>query len=243
MGLYLQSKHKQSTTAKVRKEVIMTKYEMVAKLKMVLNGNYNSADVQSVIDALNEEIRADLNKSASKSQKNLLKACKNVLKVAEKSDNPKLQGAWIVDGVQYVVDGYRIIVNRTPLALKELVLENPLEKPLDAKSFIDKNEPNYDAQMPLPTLAEIESEIKRLKADAKAHKLRDYKIVYAINFENNVYKFNAEFLRDAILATGADKTDVTRNKPNYPIMVRSADADCFLLPINANDDRTGAYLI
>ena len=41
----------------------MTKYEMVAKLEMVLNGNYNSADVQSVIDALNEEINKDKNKS------------------------------------------------------------------------------------------------------------------------------------------------------------------------------------
>jgi hypothetical protein len=240
MGLYLQSKHKQSKTAEVRKEVIMTKYEMVAKLNMVLNGECNSADVQSVIDALNEEIRADANKSLGKAQKNLLKACKNVLKVAEKVGQGRFDGSWIIDGVQYVLDGYRIIVNRTPLALKELA---PEIKPLDAKSFIDKNEPNYNAQMPLPTLAELESEIKRCKADAKAHKLGDYKIVYAIEFENNVYKFNAEYLRDAILATGADKADVTLNHTNYPIMLRSAGADCFLLPINANDDRTGAYLI
>lgn len=213
---------------------------MVAKLNMVLNGEYNSADVQSVIDALNEEIRADLNKSASKSQKNLLKACKNVLKVAEKGVQDRFDGSWIIDGVQYVCDGYRAIVNRTPLALKELA---PQLKPFDVKKLLADAEPNFNAQMPLPTLAEIESEIKRLKADAKAHKLRDYKIVYAIEFENNVYKFNAEYLRDAILATGADKAYVTRNKPNYLAMFRSADADCFLLPINSACEKTGAYLI
>jgi hypothetical protein len=236
----LQSKHKQSKTAEVRKEVIMTKYEMVAKLNMVLNGEFNSADVQSVIDALNEEIRADANKSASKSQKNLLRACKNVLKDAEKVGQDRFDGSWIIDGVQYVLDGYRIIVNRTPLALKELA---PEIKPLDAKSFIDKNEPNYNAQMPLPTLAELESKIKRCKADAKAHGIKKPKVVYAIEFDGSVYKFNAEYLRDAILATGADKADVTRNMPHYPAMFRSADADCFLLPINTDDDRTGAYLI
>ena len=51
--------------ATVRKEIIMTKYEMVAKLKMLLNGNYNSADVQSVIDALNEEINKEKNNRQS----------------------------------------------------------------------------------------------------------------------------------------------------------------------------------
>ena len=40
----------------------MTNYEKVAILEMVLNGNYNSADVQSVVDALNEEINKEKNK-------------------------------------------------------------------------------------------------------------------------------------------------------------------------------------
>jgi hypothetical protein len=218
----------------------MTKYEMVAILNMVINGEYNTADVQSVIDALNEEIRADLNKSASKSQKNLLKACKNVLKDAEKYGQGRFDGSWIVDGVQYMLDGHRVIINRTPLALKELA---PQLKPFDVKKLLADAEPNFNARMPLPTLAELESEIKRCKADAKAHGIKKPKVVYAIEFDGSVHKFNAELLRDAIMATGADKADVTCNKPNYPAMFRSADADCFLLPINANDNRTGAYLI
>ena len=218
----------------------MTKYEMVARLEMVLNGNYNTADVQSVIDALNEEIRADLNKSASKSQKNLLKACKNVLKDAEKYGQGRFDGSWIVDGVQYMLDGHRVIINRTPLALKELA---PQLKPFDVKKLLADSEPNFNAQMPLPTLAELESEIKRCKADAKAHGIKKPKVVYAIKFDGSVHKFNAEYLRDAIMATGADHADITRNMPHYPAMFRSTDADCFLLPINANNDRTGAYLI
>ena len=140
----------------------MTKYEMVAKLEMVLNGNYNSADVQSVIDALNDEINKEKNKSLGSAQKNLLKACKNVLKVAEKVGNPKLQGAWIANDKQYVCDGYRVIANRTPLALKELVLENPLEKPLDVQAMIDGQ--NFVGEIPLPTLAEIEDAIKKAES-------------------------------------------------------------------------------
>jgi hypothetical protein len=239
LGLYLQSKHKQSTTAKVRKEVIMTKYEMVAKLNMVLNGEYNSADVQSVIDAINEEIRAEANKSLGNAQKNLLKACKNVLKNAEKVGNSKLQGTWIANDKQYVCDGYRIIVNRTPLALKELVLENPNDKPLDVQTLIDKQ--NFIGEIPLPTLAEIEDAIKKRKAEIKAHKIKYAKILYTIKCHDVYWTYNAEYLRDGILATGATHAKVSERNI-YPILMCGADADYFLLPINTSVEREGAYI-
>lgn len=218
----------------------MTKYEMVAKLEMVLNGNYNSADVQSVIDALNEEIRANANKSLGNAQKNLLKACKNVLKVAEKVGNPKLQGAWIANDVQYVCDNYRVIANRTPLALKELVLENPLEKPLDVQSMIDKQ--NFVGEIPLPTLAEIEDSIKKCKADIKANKIKYAKIMYAIKCHDIYWTYNAEYLRDGILATGATHAKVGERN-TYPILMCGADADYFLLPVNTRVEREGAYIV
>lgn len=218
----------------------MTKYEMVAKLEMVLNGNYNSADVQSVIDALNEEICADANKSLGNAQKNLLKACKNVLKVAEKVENLKLQGAWIANDKQYVCDGYRIIVNRTPLALKELVLENPMEKPLDVQTMIVKQ--TFDAEIPLPTLAEIEDAIKKCKAEIKAHKIKYAKILYTIKCGGLYWTYNAEFLRDGILATGATHAKVTNGNNRFPILMCGADADYFLLPVNTHVEREGAYI-
>ena len=122
---------KQSKTEAVRKEVVMTKYEMVAKLEMALNGKFNSADVQSVIDALNEEIRADANKSLGSAQKNLLKVCKNVLdesvlevakkiadidnmkyKIGDKNQNPTYGKVQTVD-VGYYLKPYcnRVIEN------------------------------------------------------------------------------------------------------------------------------------
>ena len=217
----------------------MTKYEMVAKLEMVLNGNYNSADVQSVIDALNDEINKEKNKSLGSAQKNLLKACKNVLKVAEKVGNPKLQGAWIANDKQYVCDGYRVIANRTPLALKELVLENPLEKPLDVQAMIDKQ--TFDAEIPLPTLAEIEDAIKRCKADIKANKIKYAKIMYTIKCHDIYWSYNAEYLRDGILATGATHAKVGERNI-YPILMCGADADYFLLPVNTHVEREGAYI-
>ncbi len=218
----------------------MTKYEMVARLEMVLNGNYNTADVQSVIDALNEEIRADANKSLGNAQKNLLKACKNVLKVAEKVENPKLHGAWIANDKQYVCDGYRIIANRTPLALKELVLENPLEKPLDVQAVIDGQ--NFVGEIPLPTLSEIEDSIKKCKAEIKANKIKYAKIMYTIKCHDIYWSYNAEYLRDGILATGASCAKVSE-KNIYPILMCGADADYFLLPVNTHVEREGAYIV
>lgn len=218
----------------------MTKYEMVAKLEMVLNGNYNTADIQSVIDALNEEIRADANKSLGNAQKNLLKACKNVLKNAEKVGNPKLQGAWIANDKQYVCDSYRAIVNRTLLALKELALENPLEKPIDVQAMIDGQ--NFDAEIPLPTLAEIEDAIKRCKADIKANKIKDAKIWYTIKCGGLYWTYSAEFLRDGIMATGATYAKVTNGKNTYPILMCGTDADYFLVPVNTHVEREGAYI-
>jgi hypothetical protein len=217
----------------------MTKYEMVARLEMVLNGNYNTADVQSVIDALNEEIRANANKSLGNAQKNLLKACKNVLKNAEKVGHPKLQGAWIANDKQYICDCYRIIVNRTPLALKELVLENPLEKPIDVQAMIDGQ--NFVGEIPLPTLAEIEDAIKKCKAEIKAHKIKYAHIQYTIKCHDVYWTYNAEYLRDGILATGATCAKVGE-KNIYPILICGADADYFLLPINTSVEREGAYI-
>ena len=218
----------------------MTKYEMVAKLETVLNGNYNTADIQSVIDALNEDIRKDANKSLGNAQKNLLKACKNVLKVAEKLGNPKLQGAWIANDKQYVCDGYRAIVNRTPLALKELVLENPNDKPLDVQSMIDKQ--TFDAEIPLPTLAEIKDAIKRCKADAKARKIKNALILYTIKCGGLYWTYDAEYLRDGILATSATYAKVTNGKNHIPILMCGADADYLLLPVHTHVEREGAYI-
>ena len=217
----------------------MTKYEMVAKLETVLNGNYNTADIQSVIDALNEDIRKDANKSLGNAQKNLLKACKNVLKVAEKVGNPKLQGAWIANDKQYVCDGYRIIANRTPLALKELVLENPNDKPLDVQSMIDKQ--NFVGEIPLPTLVEIEDAIKRCKADIKAKKIKYAKILYTIKCHDIYWTYDAEYLRDGILATGATYAKVGE-KNTYPILICGADADCLVLPVYSHVECEGAYI-
>jgi hypothetical protein len=217
----------------------MTKYEMVAILNMVVNGEYNSADVQSVINALNEEIRADANKSLGNAQKNLLKACKNVLKSAEKVGNSKLQGAWIANDKQYVCDGYRIIANRTPLALKELTLENPNDKPLDVQAMIDGQ--NFVGEIPLPTLAEIEDAIKKCKAEIKAHKIKYVKILYTIKCHDVYWTYNAEYLRDGILATGATHAKVSE-KNIYPILMCGADADYFLLPVNTPVEREGAYI-
>ena len=160
-------------------------------------------------------------------------------KVAEKIGNPKLQGAWIANDKQYVGDGYRVIVNRTPLALKELVLESPNDKPLDVQSMIDHV--NFVGEIPLPTLAEIESEIKRCKAEAKARKIKDARIMYTIKCHDIYWTCNAEYLRDGILATGATCAKVGE-KNTFPILLCGTDADYLLCPVNTKVEHVGAYI-
>lgn len=217
----------------------MTKYEMVARIKMVMEGEFTVASLQSVVEALNDEINEDLNKKIGNSQKNLLKACKNVLKNAEKIPNRALHGSWIIDDIQYMTDGYRIIINRTPLALREL---DPDITPFDVVKVIKSNEENYNVELPLPSLEELTSDIKRFKADMKTRKIKDGRIAYGIKCNETIYCVNAEYLLDGIMATGAKYGKTKENSSCYPLYLEGTDADYFLLPINTACEKTGAYI-
>jgi hypothetical protein len=217
----------------------MTKYEMVARIKMVMEGEFTVASLQSVVDALNDEINTDLNKKIGTSQKNLLKACKNVLKNGEKLAKKAVHGSWIVNDVQYMTDGYRIIINRTPLALRELDKDIT---PIDVEKVIKNNEEIYDVELPLPSLEELTSDVKRLKADMKTRKIKDGRIAYSIKCNGVIYCVNAEYLLDGILATGAKYAKIKENGSRYPLYLEGNDADYLLLPINTACEKTGAYI-
>jgi hypothetical protein len=56
------------------------------------------------------------------------------------------------------------------------------------------------------------------------------------------WTYDAEYLRDGILATGATHAK-TSEKNVHPILRCGADADYFLLPINTSVEREGAYIV
>jgi hypothetical protein len=99
----------------------------------------------------------------------------------------------------------------------------------------------FVGEIPLPTLAEIEDAIKKCKAEAKAHKIKSAKIMYAIKCHDIYWTYDAEYLRDGILATGATHAK-TIEKNVHPILMCGADADYFLLPVNTHVEREGAYI-
>lgn len=67
----------------------------------------NSIVLSDTISRLNDEIMAENNKSAGKTD--VAKSANNIIKDAKREYNKQLHGSWIVDGKQYVCDGYRAL--------------------------------------------------------------------------------------------------------------------------------------
>jgi hypothetical protein len=99
----------------------------------------------------------------------------------------------------------------------------------------------FVGEIPLPTLSEIEDAIKRCKANIKANKIKNAKILYAIKCGGLYWTYDAEYLRDGILATRATHSKVSERN-TYPILMCGADADYLLLPVHTRVERVGAYI-
>lgn len=178
----------------------MQNERLIVILERVLEGYYIPiAELEEVIATLREEIAAKNAKAAGK--QDLYKAMMTVIKSAKKHYPYKeeLQGAWIVDGKQYVSNGYMLIENSgTPLDLP--TLPNNV-KPMNVQSVIKARvEKEYPDVLVCPTIAELKSGIKEQKALAKCKydKIRDVR--YHLG---GGHVANTEYLQIAIQATGS----------------------------------------
>lgn len=110
-----------------------------------------------------------------------------------------LHGAWIVDGKQYVSNGYILIENSgTPLDLPTLFDD---VKPIDVQPTIKaRAEKEYPDVLVCPTIAELKSGIREQKALAKCKydSLRDIRYHFG-----GGHVANAEYLQIAVQATGS----------------------------------------
>lgn len=209
----------------MKKEAMIATLENVKKNGVTLE-NYNA--LQALIDDLKAEIRKENNKRTGAA--NVEKAANNIIKYVKKNDPSRisLHGAWICkNGRQYVCDGMRALEINSPIQL-----ENIPEKaqPLDIEKLFVK--PDHAERFELPTAAELKSMIAEAKADAKVKKIRSPKIVYACE---NGPVINAEFLMDAIIATGAGYLEGTKGRTGkYTGVCFLASNDCtaIICPVN-----------
>lgn len=177
----------------------MQNERLIAILERVLEGYVSTTEIEEVIATLRQEVAAKNAKSAGK--QDLYKAMMAVIKSAKKHypHTEGLHGAWIVDGKQYVSNGYMLIENSdTPLDLPTLSDD---VKPINVQPIMKaRAEKEYPDVLTCPTIAELKSGIREQKALAKCKfdKLRDVR--YHLG---GGHVANAEYLQIAVQATGS----------------------------------------
>ena len=183
----------------------MTNIEMLTRLEKVNADMIAAFEKEDVFElAINETrqtllsvveyLKDEVTKENSKKQKttNVLKIAKKIIKsVPDYKEG--LKGAWIDnDGNEHYCNCYMGLISYKPLGL------NKVENGHDLRKSI----PITDSKVKLPTLAEINNQIKEYKAKVKTGIInKHYKPTYKINDELYV---NPEYLAWAIEATGAE---------------------------------------
>lgn len=169
--------------------------------------------------------KADLAKKAAKSagKTDLLKACKSVLKSANKTYNSALHGVTVINDRAFVCDNYRII--SYPAGAVDLpLLDTEKVKPLDFARMMDHGV--FAIEAGLPTAGYLDVEIKRVKAAEKAAGRKPSRIAVRVG---DMF-FNAEYLKDAILATGATTGGAVNEKS--PLFLEKDGVTAVVMPIN-----------
>ena len=196
--------------------------------KDIEGGNYHVSPARfAVITDEIIRIREEIAKKAAKAsgKTNLLKACKSILKAANKGYNRALHGVTTINGTSYVCDNSRLIA--FPAGAVDLpgIPENV--KPLDFESIMKHDV--FSIELSLPDAGYIKEELKRIKAAEKAAGRKPYRYIIRIS---DMF-FNAEYLKDAIEATGASLGHSCGEKcPLHVIGGENASVTAIVLPIH-----------
>ena len=209
----------------------MKKTELVALLENIKAcGEVNFLSYGALcqaIEDLNAEIRQENNRLSGSS--NIAAAAASILKSGKASGNRALSGSWTVDGKQYVCDGHRIMEILQPIELEPLPDD---VKPFDVKKIFTDLGKNPEA-FQLPTYGELKSMLQKARAAWRLENGRR-KVRFLFQIENGP-ALNAEYLLDALRATGADTLrTVKSNKGTFicPCYLESDAARVLLLPVN-----------
>ena len=108
----------------------------------------------SLLTELQRDLRAETAKANGKA-----KAYKSAMTIINNSGYSTLKGAIMIDGKQYVCDGFRALRFNNPIDLPMPEFDNPP----NLKNVFDKSQVNSQP-LPLPSIGELTSHIKLEKA-------------------------------------------------------------------------------
>lgn len=222
----------------------MKKADMLALLENIRacgEVNYlNSAALSEAINDLSAEIRQENNRLTGSGS--LAAAAGSILKSGKASGNRSISGAWTAEnGRQYVCDGFRVLEILSPLDLEPLP---DGVKPVDAGAFFKDELVNGPEVLDLPTAGELKTLIQGVKADARMNGRKTGKYFKVL------YKFpcglalNAEYLLNAIQATGANHLRTSKSSAgrfSCPCYLVGDAARVCLLPVNSANGPAGCF--
>ena len=163
-------------------------------------------------------------KSAGKA--NLLATAKNILKTAKRDlpHKPDLQKPYTSGKYQCFCDGFRL------LALsgnKKLEIDTTDRELINAENIIPKDYNNF---VVLPELVNLKLEIARFKSEyTTKHNKNRIMARFKDDKNNIIFCVNAEYLFDAIKATGAK--NIYYKSAKSTLLVESENVKCAIMPI------------
>lgn len=189
-----------------------------------------------MLEALITNIRQDMaEKAVTKQGKGtVLAAVKRILKNAEKhtSYDHALRYAAIIDGFQYICDGYHLVKFPNHLPLPELPSGRDY---LNVQQFFEVDAKNCDTNLELPDLGRLKAYIKAEKALRKAAGKRGRELDIYFNFGKSEPRCNAEYLVNIMEAVPGCSAKWVNGKKIAPIYFTNGTDEAILMPVNKPD--------
>lgn len=206
------------------KKMVMYYVETEAK-----NCPFSVGSLIDVLVSLKGEIRQDAAKNSGNGT--LYKTAMIILKNSKKvlSGNTGFHGAFMYEGVQYVLDGYRLLAIKNKIELPESELASDI-----GKKNIDACKRNCTNEYPLPDAGELNAYIKQELAKQKARGIKpnERKVFYDVGVQYPL--FNAEYLLSMMQAMPG----CTAKYGNVlsPVYFDGGDVEGVLCPVNRKKD-------
>lgn len=206
------------------KKMVMHYVETEAK-----NCPFSVGSLIDVLVSLKGEIRQDAAKNSGNGS--LYKSAMNILKNSKKvlSGNTGFHGAFMYEGVQYVLDGYRLLAIKNKIDLPETELASDI-----GKKNIDACRRNCTNEFPLPDAGELNAYIKQDLAKQKARGIKpnERKVFYDVGVQYPL--FNAEYLLSMMQAMPG--CTAKYGSVLSPVYFDGGDVEGVLCPVNRKKD-------
>ena len=141
----------------------MTNEAMLRRLSEIFEYADKGTTVHYSLYKMMEDLKNDIcsTKMKSSGKSAVYAAAKRIVKDAQSHDNPNYDGAIMVDGNQYICDGYRCVKFYEPMELPKVTNE---KGHIDCAGLIEKEKGN-SIEIKLPDVGELKSAVKIHRAE------------------------------------------------------------------------------